>query len=154
MKTSSHAVLAYLRSLVHSHAEAASDDRELLRRIGERRDDAFAVLLQRHGPMVLHSARRITGDEHLAEDVFQATFLLLSRKAHTVRRAEALPCWLHSVARRLAVQARHALVRRREQEVRVQPRSSADPLEELSARELVAVLDEEIARLPESIAQS
>jgi RNA polymerase sigma factor (sigma-70 family) len=135
---------------VHCRVEAASDDRELLRRVGERRDDAFAVLLQRHGPMVLNSARRITGDEQLAEDVFQATFLLLSRKAPTIRRAEALPCWLHSVARRLAVQARRALARRREREARVQPRSSADPLEELSARELVAVLDEEIGRLPES----
>ena len=150
MNMSSHSVLAYLRSLVQSRAEAASDDRELLRRIGERRDDAFAVLLKRHGPMVLNSARRITGDEQLAEDVFQATFLLLSRKAHTIRRAEALPCWLHGVARRLAVQARRALIRRREREARVQPRSSADPLEELSARELVAVLDEEIGRLPES----
>ncbi len=150
MKTPSHAVLTYLRSLVHRHTEAASDDRELLRRVGERRDNAFAVLLQRHGPMVLHSARRITGDEQLAEDVFQATFLLLSRKAHTIRRAEALPCWLHGVARRLAVQARRALIRRREREARVQPRSSTDPLEELSARELVAVLDEEIGRLPES----
>lgn len=151
MKTPSHAVLTYLRSLVHRHTEAASDDRELLRRFGERRDDAaFAVLLQRHGSMVLNSARRLTGDEQLAEDVFQATFLLLSRKANTLRRAEALPCWLHSVARRLAVRASRALARRREQEARVQPRTSPDPLEELSARELVAVLDAEIGRLPES----
>jgi RNA polymerase sigma factor (sigma-70 family) len=150
VKTPSHAVLAYLRSLVHRHADAASDDRELLRRFGERRDDAaFAVLLQRHGPMVLNSARRILCDEQLAEDVFQATFLLLSRKANTIRRAEALPCWLHSVARRLAVRARRAYARRREQETRARLPSSIDPLAELSARELVAVLDDEIGKLPE-----
>ena len=151
MKTPSHSVLAYLRSLVHRHAEAASADRELLRRFGDYRDeDSFAVLLQRHGPMVLHSARRITGDEQLAEDVFQATFLLLSRKANTIRRAEALPCWLHSVARRLAMQLRQAHVRRRKKKGVCGRRLPLIPLRILSARELVSVLDDEIEKLPEN----
>jgi RNA polymerase sigma factor (sigma-70 family) len=151
VKTPSHAVIGYLHSLLARQGDAASDDRELLRRFIERRDDdAFAALLRRHGPMVLNAARRITGDEPSAEDVFQATFLLLSRKARMLRRAEALPCWLHGVARRLAVQARRSRLRRREQEARARPISSADPLEELSARELVSVLDEELGKLPES----
>ncbi len=151
MKASSSNIIAYLRSLVQPPGEAADNDRELVQRFLERRDaDAFAALMRRHGPMVLNAAHRITGDAQLAEDVFQATFLLLSRKAHTLRRIEALPCWLHGVVHRLAVQARRAQVRRREREARVLPAPSVDPLDELTARELVAVLDEEIGKLPEN----
>lgn len=151
MKASSSNIIAYLRSLVQPHGEAADNDCELVQRFLERRDaDAFAALMRRHGPMVLNAAHRITGDAQLAEDVFQATFLLLSRKAHTLRRIEALPCWLHGVVHRLAVQARRAQVRRREREARVLPAPSVDPLDELTARELVAVLDEEIGKLPEN----
>src|SRR5262249_7875238 len=59
---------------------------------------SFAALLDRHGPLVLRVARRVLGDHHLAEDVFQATFLVLARKGHTVRKRDSLPCWLHGVA--------------------------------------------------------
>jgi DNA-directed RNA polymerase specialized sigma24 family protein len=86
--SSSHAVLGYLHSCLSRRPDAPDDDRELLRRFHEASDgDAFALMLHRHGPMVLGLARRIVGDWQTAEDVFQATFLTLARKAHTIRRA-------------------------------------------------------------------
>jgi RNA polymerase sigma factor (sigma-70 family) len=149
--TPSHDLIYYLRSLLHHHSGAAESDRELLRRFVERcDDDAFIALLRRHGPMVLNLARRITGDKQLAEDVFQATFLLFSQKGGTIRRPEALPCWLHGVARRLALQTRSAQLRCRRQEARCCPSFSPNPLDELTAQEFLTVLDEELAKLPEN----
>ncbi|HEY7156775.1 MAG TPA: sigma factor, partial [Gemmataceae bacterium] len=98
---SSHArtLLAHLRRLV----SPADSDAILLARWRERRDeDAFAEMVARHGPMVLGVCRRVLGDAHTAEDVFQATFLVLARKAARVRRPEALPSFLYGVALRLA----------------------------------------------------
>jgi hypothetical protein len=67
----SHAVVGYLRSFLARQRGEEGGDRELLRRFAEGRDgDAFALLLQRHGPMVLGLARRVVGDWQLAEDVF------------------------------------------------------------------------------------
>jgi RNA polymerase sigma factor (sigma-70 family) len=150
VKTSSHTLIDYIRSLVHRRYDVADGDRELLYRFVARRDDdAFAALMRRHGPMVLNLARRITGDEQLAEDVFQATFLLLSQKAHTIRRPEALPCWLHGSAHRLAVQARRSQLRHPQREAWAQPPSPPNPLEEPIAQEFLTVLDEELQKLPE-----
>ncbi|HEY7326379.1 MAG TPA: sigma-70 family RNA polymerase sigma factor [Gemmataceae bacterium] len=150
MKSSSHTVVAYLRSLAARQGEAEYTDRELLRRFSETCDgDAFAVLMRRHGPMVINLVRRISGDEQLAEDVFQAAFLLLSRKAHTIRRPEALPCWLHGVARRMAMQERRSRQRRNQREAQIQFTSPPSPLDELTVREFLGVLDEELHQLPE-----
>jgi RNA polymerase sigma factor (sigma-70 family) len=80
--------------------------------------------------------------------VFQATFLILARKAATIRRAEALPAWLHGVAVRLAVRARRYRVQHREQETKGPAPQSPSPLDELTAREFLAVLDEELQALP------
>jgi hypothetical protein len=89
----SHVVRDYLRSYLSSRRGEANGDRRVLRHFAAARDgDAFALLLHRHGPMVLALARRVLGDWHAAEDVFQATFLMLARKAHTIRRAESLAC--------------------------------------------------------------
>ncbi len=151
MKSSSHTVIAYLRSLAARQDSPEDNDRDLLRRFTETRDgDAFAVLMRRHGPMVLNLARRISGDEQLAEDVFQAAFLLLSRKAHAIRRPESLPCWLHGVARRLALEGRRARLRRQQHEAQILPSSHPSPLDELTVRDFLAVLDEELHQLPEN----
>jgi RNA polymerase sigma factor (sigma-70 family) len=75
---------------------------------------AFAVLVRRHGPMVLGVCRRLLGDVHSAEDAFQATFLLLAKKAPGLRRPDQLGPWLYGVARRVAFKARSATIRRRE----------------------------------------
>jgi RNA polymerase sigma factor (sigma-70 family) len=99
--------------------------------------------------MVLSLARRVTGDEQAAEDVFQAVFLWLFRKGHTIRRPQSLSCWLHGVAYRLALHARRSQTRRRQREARTPPVSPRNPLEELTAQELLAVLDDELRKLPE-----
>ncbi|HVS35980.1 MAG TPA: sigma-70 family RNA polymerase sigma factor [Gemmataceae bacterium] len=133
---------------------APESDAALLRRFTRRRDEsAFAELAARHGPMVLRVCRRVLGDAHAAEDAFQATFLVLARRAGGIRRPEALAGWLYGVALRLARKARLAGLRR----PRPAPAGADDPHDpapgppaELVARELFDGLDEEVQRLPEA----
>ncbi len=130
-------------------AEALSTDRELLRRFAaDREEGAFAALVQRHGAAVLLVCRRVLGNEADAEDVFQATFLVLSRKAGVVAWRDSVRNWLRDVARRLALQARAA---RRRSCGAVPERCDphGEPLAEVARRELRLVLDEELGRLPE-----
>jgi RNA polymerase sigma factor (sigma-70 family) len=142
----------YLCSVFSNRRGDADEDRVLLQRYAQMHDpDAFAALMRRHGPMVLSLARRYLGDPHAAEDVFQAAFLVLARKIHTIRRPESLSCWLHSITFRLARQTRQARARRQEQEAQVRPSISHTPLDELTAREWLTVLDEELNALPESV---
>src|SRR5262249_43170001 len=97
-------ILRHLRGLIQTHATEAATDGQLLERFTLHREEAaFAALLRRHGPMVLGVARRVLGHVQDAEDVLQATFLLLARKAASIRRGEAVSSWLHAVAFRLAV---------------------------------------------------
>ncbi len=152
MASSPTTLVDYLCSVFAHHRGESDDDRQLLQRFAQTRDpDAFAALMHRHGPMVWALARRCLGDAHAAEDVFQATFLLLARKVHTIRRPESLPCWLHSITFRLSRQARQARARRQEQEAQTRPSVPRDPLDELTAREWLTVLDEELHTLPESV---
>jgi RNA polymerase sigma factor (sigma-70 family) len=129
------------------------NDAELLGRFVAGRDEtAFSALVSRHGPLVLHVCRRVLGNVHDAEDAFQATFLVLARKASSIRPPEGLAGWLHGVARRVALKARTVRTRRtRGVKLPVSPRAgvSADPLVDLSARELLDLIDLEIGRLPE-----
>src|SRR5579859_5709454 len=82
---------------------AGVSDRQLLERFAESGDEAaFAAILDRHGPLLLGVCRRLLADEHLAEDVLQATFLVLARKAGSIRRRESLASWLYGVTQRLA----------------------------------------------------
>src|SRR4051812_6381725 len=82
-------------------------DALLLTRFVERRDaDAFEVLVRRHGPMVLGTCRRVLRCPHDAEDAFQATFLVLARKADAVSPREMLPNWLYGVAYQTALKAK------------------------------------------------
>lgn len=150
MTSSVNTVLGYLHAILSRPHGEADDDRELLRRFTEAHDgDAFAVLMRRHGPMVLGLARRVVGDAQLAEDVFQAAFLMLARKAHTIRRAESLSCWLHGVAFRLALRLRRSQQRRQEREAHARSSHPPTPLDVLTAQEFLAVLDEELQQLPE-----
>jgi RNA polymerase sigma factor (sigma-70 family) len=117
---------------------------------GDQAEEAFVVLVRRHGAMVLGVCRRLLGHEQDAEDVFQAVFLVLSRKAAALRRKEAVGPWLFGVAHRLALRARLAARKRQDKEARAdQPGRGDDPADELTVREARAVLDEELARLPE-----
>lgn len=126
-----------------------TDDGQLLERFAQLRDEeAFAELVARHGPLVLALCRRLLGNEHDAEDVFQAAFIVLARKAATIRKPESLSCWLHGVAYRLALRARIQANRRRSLE-----RQAIALLEskdvDLSWGEVRGLLDEELQRLPE-----
>ncbi|MCI0455911.1 MAG: sigma-70 family RNA polymerase sigma factor, partial [Gemmataceae bacterium] len=136
-------------TLVATHTAAEVPDRELVERFTRQRDEsAFEVLLRRHGPMVWRLCRRVLRHEQDAEDAFQATFVVLARKAPSLRRQEAVGAWLYGVARRIALKARARDARRRERESLVPERSPLDPLDEISVREAQTVLDEELLRLP------
>jgi RNA polymerase sigma factor (sigma-70 family) len=129
---------------------AGLSDGQLLERFATRREDvAFEVLLQRHGPMVLGVCRRILGDRHEADDAFQATFLVLVRKAASIAKQQSVGSWLFGVAYRIAIKTKVRARRRRTREGRVMNRQPAEPLDEILWRDLRPVLDEEIDRLPE-----
>ena len=124
-------------------------DCELLDRFVRGRDPAaFEVLLARHGPMVLAACRRVLPDPAAAADAFQATFLVLLRKAGSLGRGDRLGNWLYGVACRTAARARVEAARRRRREADAPARTSPDPLADITARELVAAVDEELLRLP------
>ena len=127
-------------------------DRLLLERFVRQRDEAaFAALVARYSATVLRQCRRVLGDAHAAEDAFQAVFLILARKAGSIRQPEALPGWLHGVARRVALKARTRATSRPPSESLADdalPDLRPDPLSQLSARELLDILDEEVQRLP------
>src|SRR5262245_47050811 len=106
------ALVRYLRQLVSPAEPNEASDAALLGRFLAADDEAaFTALVARHGPLVYHVCRRVLGDDD-AEDAFQAVFLVLARKAATIRPREALAAWLHGVARRVALKARSARARR------------------------------------------
>lgn len=117
---------------------------------GPTAEAAFAAMIRRHGPMVLRVCRGVLNDEHDAQDAFQATFLVLVRKAGSIRNRFSVASWLYGVAHRVASRAKVDVARRRTHE-----RRAATLIKELqydSAGGLLAeqaVLDEEICRLPE-----
>src|ERR1700752_2925145 len=99
-------------------------DQDLLDAFVSRHEEApFELLLKRHGPMVLAVCRRILGNSHDAEDAFQATFLVLVRKAASIRPAGMVGNWLYGVAHRTALEARRSAAKRRAKEAEVAPRS-------------------------------
>ncbi|QEG30224.1 ECF RNA polymerase sigma factor SigE [Gemmata obscuriglobus] len=126
-------------------ADEEQTDAELLGRFVDRRDeDAFALLVRRHGAMVYGICRRILPEQD-AEDAFQATFLVLAQKARTAAPREVAN-WLYGVARRAALLAHRSIVRRKERTGDMPDRpAESDPLVELRA-----ALDEELSRLPEA----
>src|SRR5262245_29864609 len=141
---SANAVPSLLQHVRRMAATASSDEQLLANFLARRSDDAFAALLGRHGPMVLNVCRRILRDAHAAEDVFQATFLVLAGRAGAIRRRASLASFLHGVAYRLAVRAR----RRRMQTL---PAGVGDravgPAEGPAWKEMLGILDHELGRL-------
>ena len=140
-----------LRILRLGGSMAGVDDGELLERyasrVGEPAEMAFSVLVERHGPMVLRVCRSTLRDNHAAEDAFQATFLVLARRARTLWVRDSLAPWLHQVAYRVSIGARVADRRRKNHELRSRgrgPRSYAPA----TGNDLDSALHEEIERLP------
>jgi RNA polymerase sigma factor (sigma-70 family) len=147
--TTSH---AGIRQLVGKLLDAAATDRELLQRfVGGQDEAAFEAIVRRHGPLVLAAARRVLGNAHDAEDVCQATFLLLAKKAASQRWQPSIASWLHKTAHHLALKARRTALRRTRREGHAAPRTPANPLTEMTGQELLAVLDAELLALPESL---
>jgi RNA polymerase sigma factor (sigma-70 family) len=142
-----------IRHLGAPHGDAAGDP-ELLDRYAHEHDQAaFATLVRRYGPLVLGVARRQLADRHRAEDVFQATFLALARSATKLGRRPVLANWLYTVALRQARKARARTARSEalEHTATSHPRNTSDPLDEITARELLQVIDDELARLPDRL---
>jgi RNA polymerase sigma factor (sigma-70 family) len=143
-------IVQHIRRLAAAPAVDGQPDRELLRRFTRDRDDqAFAALLRRHGPMVWGACRRVLPRPDDAEDVFQATFLLLTRKAAALRDHDSVGGWLYGVAYRLALRARSAEAVRADREGRTPPRAAPDPLADITLRETQQLFDDALARLPE-----
>lgn len=114
-------VIEHLRFLLKKQDAVGKPDGELLRRYVQERDEAaFEALVRRHGPMVLAVCRRVLHNQHDADDAFQATFLVLVRKAGTLRSPGMIGNWLYGVAYRTALHARGAAVKRRAKEADVQ----------------------------------
>ncbi len=127
-------------------------DKQLLERFGapdhEAAELAFTVLVERHGPMVLHACRSILRDRHAAEDAFQATFLILSRKAGSLWLRDSIGPWLFGVACRVGWCSRRAASRRRTHEQKAAALVATTTLDE-SPNGCEAALYEELNRLPE-----
>ena len=117
---SNPSVVRQIASLFDGGSVAGLTDRQLIERFTARRDAAgeaaFAALVSRHGPMVLEVCWQLLGDRHDAEDAFQAVFLVLARKARSIRDPELLGNWLYGVALRTARKARGQNTRRRRKE--------------------------------------
>jgi RNA polymerase sigma factor (sigma-70 family) len=136
-----------LRGVLTTRETAGLTDVDLWGRYVRERDEAaFEALVRKHGPMVFGVCRRLLRNEQDTEDAFQATFLVLVRKAASLRSPRTLANWLHGVARRTALEASRAAAKRRAREAAVLPRTMAsdDPRDDLRP-----VLDQELGRLAE-----
>lgn len=168
-------VLRHLRQLLGAEAVGDWTDAQALEEFAQRRTEAaFTTLVERYGPLVLGLCRRVLRNDHDAEDAFQATFLVLARRAGSIRKQASVGSWLYGVAYRIAQKAKVRAARRRASQAEPPPVSAAldglaqesqsvtqpgdipdrttlekDPAADLTRREMGAILDEELHRLPE-----
>jgi RNA polymerase sigma factor (sigma-70 family) len=143
-------VLRQALKCASSHHAVERSDAELLHDYRTAADpESFAALVRRHGPLVWRVCRQVLGHHQDAEDAFQATFLVLARKAGTVRAESHLAGFLHGVAYRAAMSAKRSAARRRGRERQAVGRDDRGPGWEVAWREVQALLHEEIDRLPE-----
>src|SRR5262245_61490015 len=125
-------------------------DRELLAQFAAQGNEAaFRVLMDRYGPMVLRVGKRILGNDHDAEDAYQATFFVLASKAGSQRWQESVATWLHGLAVWTARDARRAENRRRLREQKALQKKTGDSSADVSLQETCGFLEEEIALLPD-----
>jgi cobalt-zinc-cadmium efflux system membrane fusion protein len=144
------AFLCRLRNLAASNARSGACDAQLLQRFAVQRDAAaFEVLVWRHGGVVLNVCRRLLRHAEDTEDVFQATFLTLARRAGSISKAESLASWIYKVAYRVALRVRAHNNREVEQQRRCLPLAARRPASNEGASDMRLVLDEEINHLPE-----
>ena len=138
-------LVEYIRRVASKHDAAGRLDGDLVKRYVTGKDEAaFQTLVRRHGPMVLGVCRRVLRNHHDAEDAFQATFLVLVRKAATLRSPAMIGNWLYGVAHRTAWHARKCIAKRRVKEAEV---IAPTEMPDHAWADLRPVLDEELARL-------
>jgi RNA polymerase sigma factor (sigma-70 family) len=143
-------MIRHLRRVLDPEGVGRPADAQLLERFLRDRDGAaFESLVWRHGGMVLDLCQRLLRHAQDAEDAFQATFLILVRKAHTIGKRDSVGSWLYKVAYRVALEAKTRSARRTACERQAPVRSPAGPEAEAVWRELRPVLDDEVSRLPE-----
>src|SRR4051794_23572891 len=139
-----------LRHLLAAHDLDAQADPILLARFAADRDEgAFTTLVRRHTPLVLGTARRVLGNPADADDVFQAVFLTLARKAESIRCDGTLAPWLYRVTFRTALRVRKR--GRPAERVPEQAAVTGDPLAQMSGRELCSAIDAEVGRLSDRL---
>jgi RNA polymerase sigma factor (sigma-70 family) len=148
------ALLQHLRRIVGPGGSGGLTDAHLLERfVNERDEAAFEVLVWRHGPMVLSVCRRVLRHEQDAEDAFQATFFTFVRKARAIGKRQSVASWLYKVAFRISLEAKRLASKRSVREKQHTATRGADITQQTADptawRELRAVLDEEVSRLPE-----
>lgn len=144
-------LLRSVRTLFGAGTVGELTDAQLLERFLSGHDGqaemAFEALVTRHGSMVLDVCRNVLRDAHDAQDAFQATFLILARRAKTIRRRDSVASWLFGVARRVASRAKSEAARRRDADRKaaeakaMEPERGGEPVD-------FSALHEEIARLP------
>jgi RNA polymerase sigma factor (sigma-70 family) len=143
-------LVQHIHRLAGASSSSERKDSQLLHEFSARSDEAaFALLVARHGLMVLRVCRRVLNHEQDAEDAFQATFLVLARNARAIRKPEALAGWLHGVAYRTAMKAKRSAARRRNHEAKL--REGRTDLKSVSPNwdDVQAVLDVELQALPQ-----
>jgi RNA polymerase sigma factor (sigma-70 family) len=144
------AVVEYIRQTAGQGRVAELTDGQLLERfVADRDENAFGALVQRHGALVLSVCRRVLDNTHDVEDAFQATFLVLVRKAGSIAKRESVSSWLHGVARRTAVRAKMDAARQDMLKRQVQKTAAPECMQEIILQDLRLILDEEVQRLPE-----
>jgi len=143
-------LLRRLDNALANELRSTDADGELLEQFLTARDyAAIRTIISRHGPMVYRVCRRILGNEHDAEDAFQAAFLILVRKGNSIRKWNSLAGWLHSVAYQVSMRVRTSSRRRRVRENHV-VRDEAVVSDQSNWREVRSIVDEELAQLPEA----
>jgi RNA polymerase sigma factor (sigma-70 family) len=144
-------VIRHLRGAVLREDAAGWTDGQLLASFIEQKDEAaFEALVRRHGPMVFGVCRRVVRNHHDAEDAFQATFLVLARKASSVRPRERLANWLHGVALRTAMKARTMTAKRRGREKQITEMPEPEAAQYDQWHEAQHLIDQELNGLPEN----
>jgi RNA polymerase sigma factor (sigma-70 family) len=137
--------IRHLRGVLATRESAGLTEAELWKRYVHEHDEAaFATLLHRHGPMVLRVCRGILRNEHDAEDAFQATFLILVRRATSLRSPDTIANWLYGVARRTALEAKGAAAQRRKKEAAILPKMATP---EVVYDDLRSALGQELEQL-------
>lgn len=149
-KQASSATLRSVVGLFEVQSLRSATDEVLLRRfVHAKNEAAFRVIAERHGPMVLGVCRRALRSAHDAEDACQATFLVFSRRASSIRNTASLGSWFHGVAMRVAMNLRRELTRRQRREQTVRAVANENDAATMTWSEIKIGLDEELQRLPD-----